>query len=147
METNKFQVWKTDGTTNGTVFIKEISDYSNNSTFEGNCNNTFIFTIQVASTMNSRVWRSDGTADGTYPITQQMDGNGSDSGGTAGFTQYIVHNNKLYFVTRYFCMKRTELLKILKILVMYGMHKIISWDTVVLLKQIISFILCFILPS
>ncbi|MBB4803103.1 ELWxxDGT repeat protein [Flavobacterium nitrogenifigens] len=102
LETNKFQVWKTDGTTNGTVFIKEISDYSNNSTFEGNCNNTFIFTIQVASTMNSRVWRSDGTADGTYPITQQMDGNGSDSGGTAGFTQYIVHNNKLYFVTRYF---------------------------------------------
>ncbi|WET03702.1 T9SS type A sorting domain-containing protein [Flavobacterium sp. YJ01] len=102
LDTNKFQIWKTDGTTSGTVFIKEISDYWNNSTYEGNCNNTFIFTIQPASTMNSRVWRSDGTADGTYPITQQMDGNGSDSGGTAGFTQYIVHNNKLYFVTRYF---------------------------------------------
>lgn len=102
LETNKFQIWKTDGTTNGTVFIKEISDYWNNSTFEGNCNNTFIFTVQPSSTMNSLVWRSDGSAEGTYPITQQMDGNGSDSGGTPGFSQYIVHNNKLYFVTRYF---------------------------------------------
>ncbi len=101
LDSNHLQVWKTDGTTNGTVLIKDILNIWNNSTFEGKCNDTFIFTIQPASTMTSRVWRSDGTSVGTYPITSQMDGNGSDPGGTTGLTQYIVHNNKLYFVNRY----------------------------------------------
>ncbi|TPG41742.1 T9SS type A sorting domain-containing protein [Flavobacterium pectinovorum] len=101
LDSNHLQVWKTDGTTGGTVLIKDILNIWNNSTFEGKCNDTFIFTIQPASTMNSRVWRSDGTSDGTFPITSEMDGNGSDPGGTTGLTQYIVHNNKLYFVNRY----------------------------------------------
>lgn len=97
-----FQVWKTDGTANGMVLIKEILNQWNSATFEGKCNNTFIFTIQPAVTNDSRVWRSDGTADGTFPITGQIDGNGSDPGGTTGLTQYIEHNNKLYFMSRYF---------------------------------------------
>lgn len=96
------QVWKTDGTTNGTELVKDNLPLWNTPTFEGSCNDTFIFTIQSVSTMDSKVWRSNGTSDGTFPITENIDGNGSEGGGTPGLTQYINYNNKLYFVSRYF---------------------------------------------
>lgn len=102
------EVWKTDGTTKGTLFIASLPA-RNKVTFQGKCNNTFIFTFQSEGSNNlSRVWRSDGTSAGTFPITDEVDGNGSGlaygNGSTIGgigiLTQYIEHNNKLYFVTR-----------------------------------------------
>lgn len=105
-EDDKLEVWKTDGTDSGTVLVEEISSIWNTPTFEGQCNNMFMFSIQPAMTNNSRVWRSDGTSEGTFPVTEEMDGNGSGlvagSGGTSILTQFVEFNNKLYFTSRYF---------------------------------------------
>lgn len=95
------QIWKTDGTNSGTVLVRDNIAIWNSPTFQGSVNNTFIFTIQVPLTTNSKVWRSDGTQSGTYALTSEIDGNGS-AGSTFEFSQYINYNNKLYFVTRYF---------------------------------------------
>ncbi|MDP5200049.1 T9SS type A sorting domain-containing protein [Flavobacterium sp. DG2-3] len=102
MKTSNYvlQVWKTDGTKEGTVLVKDNLPIWNKPTFEGKCNGLFMFTFQVVGTSNSRLWRSDGTSEGTFPISEEMDGNGSGPGGTASFTQYIENGNKLYFVTR-----------------------------------------------
>lgn len=107
-EDDKLQVWKTDGTAAGTVLVKDNLPCVNTPTFQGKCNDTFIFTFQPYDpdgpygTSNSRVWRSNGTLEGTFPITPLIDGNGSDSAGTPGLTQYIEHNGKLYFISRYY---------------------------------------------
>jgi ELWxxDGT repeat protein len=95
------QVWKSDGTKEGTVLVKGDLPIWNEPTFQGKCNNVFIFTFQPEGTNNSRIWRSDGTEAGTFPLTAEIDGNGSGPGGTAALTQYIEHNNKLYFVSRF----------------------------------------------
>ncbi|MFZ0596403.1 MAG: T9SS type A sorting domain-containing protein, partial [Flavobacterium sp.] len=90
----------------GTVLVKEILSIWNLPSFEGECNNMFMFSIQPAMTNNSRVWRSDGTSAGTFPVSEEMDGNGSGMegglGGSSLLTQFIVNNNKLYFASRYF---------------------------------------------
>ncbi|TDW52488.1 putative secreted protein (Por secretion system target) [Flavobacterium sp. 270] len=98
---NILQVWKTDGSSEGTVLVKDNLPIWNEVTFEGKCNNTFIFTFQPYLSNNSRVWRSDGTADGTFAITGEIDGNGSGPGGTSALSQYIENGDKLYFVSRY----------------------------------------------
>jgi ELWxxDGT repeat protein len=102
----KTSIWKTDGTELGTVLVKEISPTWNDPSFEGKCSNLFMFSIQPAGTNNTRVWRSDGTSEGTFPITEELDGNGSGmvggSGGSSILTQFIEYNNKLYFASRHF---------------------------------------------
>ena len=99
------QVWISDGTEIGTKIVKENLPIWNTPTFQGKCNNVFIFTFQPYGTNDSRVWRSDGTSDGTYPITEELDGNGAGPGGTSALTQYIEFNNELYFVSRYYLHK------------------------------------------
>ncbi|KLT70240.1 T9SS type A sorting domain-containing protein [Flavobacterium sp. ABG] len=105
-EDDKLEVWKTDGTTVGTVLVKDNLPIWNRPSFEGSCNNTFVFVFQPFGTNNSRVWRSNGTTEGTFPITEEYDGNGSGfnngAGGTPILTQFIESNGKLYFATRYF---------------------------------------------
>ncbi|PNW28740.1 T9SS type A sorting domain-containing protein [Formosa algae] len=96
------QVWKTDGTTDGTVLVKDNLDIWNTPSFQGKCNETFIFTFQPNGSNESRVWRSDGTSEGTFAITENIDGNGSGPGGTSALSQYIEYNDKLYFVSRYY---------------------------------------------
>lgn len=104
-EDYKLQVWKINATTGVTVLVKDNMPISNMPTFQGKCNGTFIFTFQPSGTNNSRVWRSNGTSEGTFPITAEIDGNGSDEGGTAGLTQYIEKDNKLYFVSRFYLLE------------------------------------------
>ncbi|UUW11524.1 T9SS type A sorting domain-containing protein [Flavobacterium plurextorum] len=107
---NTIELWKTDGTAVGTVMIKNDFSIWNRVSFQGKCNNTFIFTFQPQGSNNSRVWRSDGTSGGTFPITEEIDGNGSGksteggstNGGTSILSQYIEYKNKLYFVSRFF---------------------------------------------
>lgn len=94
------QVWKTNGTSDGTILVKDNLPIWNRPTFQGKCNNTFMFTFQAYGSNDSKVWRSDGTSDGTFPITEEIDGNGSGPGGTSALTQYIENGNKLYFVSR-----------------------------------------------
>ena len=97
---DSLQVWISDGTESGTKIVKENLPIWNSPTFQGKCNNTFIFTFQPYGTNYSKVWRSDGTSDGTYPITEEIDGNGAGPGGSSALTQYIEFNNKMYFVAR-----------------------------------------------
>lgn len=94
------EVWKSDGTEAGTVLVIGDLPIWNKPSFQGKCNNTFIFTFQPQGTNNSRVWRSDGTTIGTFPITDEIDGNGAGSG-TSELTQYIELNNEAFFVSRY----------------------------------------------
>jgi len=94
------QVWLSDGTSAGTRMVKENLPIWNAPSFQGKCNNTFIFTFQPYGSNDSRVWRSDGTSDGTYPITEEIDGNGAGLGGSSDLTQYIEYNDELYFVIR-----------------------------------------------
>ena len=101
IENDFLQVWMSDGTKEGTVLVKDSLSIWNSPTFQGKCNDVFIFTFQPYGTNNSRVWRSDGTVNGTFPLTDEIDGNGSGLTGTAALTQYIEHNNKLYFVSRF----------------------------------------------
>ncbi|WP_198664931.1 ELWxxDGT repeat protein [Lewinella sp. IMCC34191] len=99
-EEDILQVWTSNGTEAGTRMVKDSIPYWNNPSYQGKCKNTFIFTIQVPGTSNSRVWRSDGSEAGTYPITQELDGNGSAPGGTTPLSQYIEFEDKLYFISR-----------------------------------------------
>jgi len=99
-ENFNMEIWKSDGTSSGTVLVKDNIALLNSPTFQGSVNNIFIFTIQDSSTNYSRVWRSDGTNAGTYALTGELYGNGS-GGGTSEFSQYIKFNNKMYFITRY----------------------------------------------
>ncbi|MCV9930805.1 T9SS type A sorting domain-containing protein [Flavobacterium sp. LS1R47] len=96
------QVWKTNGTEGGTELVKDNLPIINTHSFEGECNNTFMFSFSSpGNTSYTRVWRSDGTSEGTFPITDNLDGNGTDWS-TSTLSQYINYNNKLYFVSRYF---------------------------------------------
>jgi len=97
---SNLEVWKSDGTEEGTTIVSGNNPIWNSPSFEGKCNNTFIFTFQPSGSNNSRVWRSDGTSIGTYPITIEIDGNGAGFGGSSALTQYIEFKNALYFVAR-----------------------------------------------
>lgn len=98
---DSLQVWISDGSKAGTKIVRKDLPISNSPSFQGKCNNTFIFTFQsFGSTFYSRVWRSDGTASGTYPITGEIDGNGAGLGGTPALSHYIEYNNELYFLSR-----------------------------------------------
>jgi ELWxxDGT repeat protein len=99
------QVWISDGTAAGTKIVIEDLPIWNSVSFQGKCNNTFIFTFQTPGTNDSRVWRCDGTKIGTFPITEDIDGNGAGPGGTSALSQYIEFNNELYFVSRYYLHK------------------------------------------
>ncbi|MCC9019166.1 T9SS type A sorting domain-containing protein [Flavobacterium lipolyticum] len=127
------QVWKTDGTKEGTVLLKDNLIAWNGTSFQGKCNNNFIFTISPAGGVDSVVWRSDGTSEGTYPITAPIDGNGSDPRGTHGLTQYIEHNNKLYFVSRYFLYETDGTLENTKIIgnVWNAQRNLVQYSTVI----------------
>ncbi|WP_332243940.1 T9SS type A sorting domain-containing protein [Flavivirga spongiicola] len=94
------EIWKTDGTALGTTMVKGGIKALSPPSFQGKINNTFIFYAVIdESGYKNKVWRSDGTTNGTYPITDDLDGNGSSNG---TLSQYIEYNNKLYFVSRYF---------------------------------------------
>jgi len=94
------ELWKSDGTSSGTTIVKgDLPTYNapGNLTFAGGF---LFFSFQPFGTNNTRVWRSDGTADGTFPVTDELDGDGSHMSGTPHPTQFIEFNGNLYFVAR-----------------------------------------------
>ncbi len=94
------ELWKSDGTTAGTTIIKgdiPIWNTPGNLTTAGGL---LFFSFQPIGTNDSRVWRSDGTSEGTFPVTTELDGSGSDIGGTSQPTQFIEFNGNLYFIAR-----------------------------------------------
>jgi trimeric autotransporter adhesin len=93
-------LWKSDGTSSGTAIVKGDMPAWNapsNLTIAGGF---LFFSFQPFGTNNTRVWRSDGTADGTFPVTEELDGDGSHHSGTSHPTRFVEFNGSLYFIAR-----------------------------------------------
>ncbi len=72
------ELWKSDGTTGGTIMLKDINpgaDSSNPSDFY-QLNGLVLFSAQSAAS-GREYWRSDGTADGTFLLKDINPGTGS----------------------------------------------------------------------
>ena len=93
---NGFELWKSNGTSSGTVMVKEIrggqaSSHPNHLTEMGGT----LYLSAIDTSNGAQLWKSDGTASGTVMVTL------INSGGTAkpGFHTdgFVVMNNNLYF--------------------------------------------------
>lgn len=75
---NATQLWKTDGTAAGTVFVKELSQSSASG-------GTFVtFSNALYFDLEGQVWKTDGTAAGTVPVGEVS----SSTNGRFGFTSF-----------------------------------------------------------
>lgn len=102
---DNLNLWISDGTSGGTQLVKGNMPIWNSVTFQEKLDNLFVFTFQANGSNDSKVWRSDGTETGTFPLTEGIDGNGSGIGGTSALSQYVEHDNILYFVSRQYLYK------------------------------------------
>jgi ELWxxDGT repeat protein len=73
-------LWKSDGTTSGTVMVKDInsgsgSSYPNYLTAVGNT----LYFKATDGTYGEELWKSDGTASGTVMVKDIRSGSGSSS--------------------------------------------------------------------
>jgi len=93
--THGTELWKTDGTSGGTVMIKDI----NAGAFSSNVENltalgTTVLFSATDATHGAELWKTDGTAAGTVLVKDIASGaNGSSPG------QFVVLNNKVLFTT------------------------------------------------
>jgi ELWxxDGT repeat protein len=81
-------LWKSDGTTAGTV---RITNFSGNASAQNfiTANDTLYFTVYGSS--GAAVWKSDGTSAGTTPFAS------SSAGGPVGPRQFTTVDGELYF--------------------------------------------------
>ena len=93
--TNGTELWKSDGTSAGTVLLKDIYPGTNSSDPQNffNFNNTLYFRADDG-TNGSEWWKSDGTAAGTVLL---KDINPGTNGLDVYYTDFINLNNTLYF--------------------------------------------------
>ncbi len=94
------EVWKTDGTAEGTVLVKGDIPAWNQPANLISAFGLVFFTVQVPSSNNSKVWRSDGTEAGTFAVTGEIDGDGAESGGTVHPYPFFEYNGAMYFIAR-----------------------------------------------
>ncbi|MES2566676.1 MAG: T9SS type A sorting domain-containing protein [Bacteroidota bacterium] len=99
--TSPFQLWKSDGTTSGTVMIKQFGSNPlgtagdpKNYTFVGN---KLFFT--VADAAGRELWVSDGTASGTNMVIDLAPGNIAPGAPYSGALNapMVAYNGKVYF--------------------------------------------------
>ena len=90
---NGYELWKSDGTSNGTVLVKDINPGTNGSTPSGftDVNGTLFFSADDGSN-GVELWKSDGTSSGTV-LVKDIDPGFSDSYPLA----LAVVNGTLYF--------------------------------------------------
>ncbi len=65
------QLWKSDGTSTGTVLVKEIGPTTGNDIFDAdltNVNGTLFFAFESRSSNTVELWKSNGTAAGTVVV-------------------------------------------------------------------------------
>jgi ELWxxDGT repeat protein len=93
--TNGYELWKSNGTTAGTVMVKNINpsgdSYPNNITVLGSA----IYFEAINGTDGYELWKSDGTTAGTVMV-KNID-TSSNSGNIRAITR---HGNLLYFQAR-----------------------------------------------
>ena len=98
--TNGMALWKTDGTTNGTVLVKDISELGFYTSWQNATsyfhsepiNNKLVF-VSSDTVHGEELWVTDGTSAGTQLLKDIYQGQTSSD--PSGFTLF---NNKLYFV-------------------------------------------------
>lgn len=94
------ELWKTDGTANGTVMVKDINQFGNaitTSEFPYKITKTsqFLFFVANDGINGNQLWKSDGTPNGTVivkNINSPNDAINSDS-----YSDFLVVNETLYF--------------------------------------------------
>lgn len=100
-----YELWRSDGTANGTYVIKDIAPGRGSSVSIYNpkitrCNNIVFFAADSTSSGNSNnalLWRTDGTLRGTYKVEKQI---GNTLQNFPRPDDYTVFGNKLYFTTK-----------------------------------------------
>ena len=94
--TDGFELWKSDGTTAGTVMVMDIHPGASGSTphFFANVNGTLFFYADDG-THGSELWKSDGTAAGTVMVKDILPGAGSSIPTIS--TPFAVIGSTLYF--------------------------------------------------
>ncbi len=85
------ELWKTDGTSAGTVLVKEINSFAGSNPREFTVYNNKLYFIADDGTNGDELWSTDGTEAGT---TLVKDIHPSDD---ADISELTVFNNKLYF--------------------------------------------------
>lgn len=93
---NNKELWKTDGTLNGTVLVKDIragSDGSNPGSFKEM--NGIVYFGANDGVNGSELWKTDGTEQGTELVKDINPGLGNSIGGVGSG---VVFKNELYFV-------------------------------------------------
>jgi ELWxxDGT repeat protein len=100
---NIYDLWKTDGTAAGTVFVKSIERsiyafYPENFTAAGN---TLFFT-SYTDTHGRELWKSDGTPEGTLMVKDIVAGQASAFGNDSqndAFDPWLIDVNGLLYFT------------------------------------------------
>lgn len=85
------ELWKTDGTSAGTVLVKEINTFSGSNPTEFVVYNNKLYFVADDGTNGEELWSTDGTEGGTTLVT---DIHPSDD---ADISELTVFDNKLYF--------------------------------------------------
>ena len=90
------ELWKSDGTTDGTVLVKDITNRNNQTVFQQlvALGDTVIFSADNG-TYGYEFWKSDGTEAGTGLITDLSSGTQSNGLHTAGNTM-AAYNGRVY---------------------------------------------------
>ena len=70
------ELWKSDGTTNGTFLIKDISSVGSNPSYLKDVNGTLFFRAQDG-VHGYEIWKSDGTTNGTILVKDIYPGSSS----------------------------------------------------------------------
>lgn len=86
------ELWKTDGTQEGTALVKDINPNGDSSPSESVPLNDFNYFVADDGVNGNELWKTDGTAEGTVLVKDINPGAGDSS--PSGFTQY---NGALYF--------------------------------------------------
>lgn len=87
------ELWRTDGTKNGTYMVKDINPTGSNGSFPSSLTTAgdVIFFVANDGVHGSELWKTDGTADGTVMVSDILPGtNGS-------FPNYLTAVNDLIF--------------------------------------------------
>jgi len=101
---NGKELWKTDGTTSGTVMVKDINPGPNGSDItELQVNNGYLYFNANDGFHGKELWRTDGTPEGTVMVLDlQPQISGEINSNPKEFTSY--NDGKLYFI----CKKSVE---------------------------------------
>lgn len=95
------ELWRTDGTEEGTILLKDInpdaSSYSNDNRSVRVIDDIYYFIANSSSTGIGELWRSDGTEEGTYLLADPLT---DVSASSDILTSLIEFNGELYFYAR-----------------------------------------------